>query len=89
MRSHHVHLMSNDVQRGSVVSLVRLSQNIWEKKAMVKKKYRKKAAAEPSLMWMLFNNIDVICSLAMVGLTLYIFLRRRFSKTWTPGKKAW
>lgn len=86
MRPHHVHLMSNDGQRGSVVSLV--SQNIWEK-TMAKKKYRKKADAEPSLLWMLFQNIDVICSLAMVVLTLYIFLRRRFSKKWTPGKKAW
>ena len=53
-----------------------------------KKKSRNAKGPEPSLMWMFFQNIDVICSLAMVVLTLYIFLRRRFSKTWSPGKKA-
>ena len=53
-----------------------------------KKKSRKAKGSEPSLMWMFFQNIDVICSLAMVVLTLYIFLRRRFSKTWSLGKKA-
>lgn len=56
---------------------------------MVKKKYKKaKADAQPSLMFLLFQNIDVLCSLAMVLLTLYIFLRRKFSKKWNPGKKA-
>ena len=55
---------------------------------MAKKKYKKKGGSEPSLMWMLFQNIDVICSLAMVVLTLYIFLRRKFSKNWNPGKKS-
>jgi len=46
------------------------------------------ATTAKETLWMLMQNMDVICSMLMIVLTLYIFIRRRFSATWTPGKKS-
>jgi len=62
---------------------------------MAKKKYGKSnmyaktyTGQLKSAVWAIFANLDVICSMLMLVLTIYIFLRRRFSKTWQPGKKS-
>ena len=63
---------------------------------LAKKKYKSKSnmyaktytGQLKSAIWTIFANMDVICSMLMLVLTLYIFIRRRFSKTWQPGKKS-